>query len=74
MKILIQSNDPVLLSFAEALLVNAGLQPVVADAHTSAMVGSLSILPRRMLVPADQEAEARTLLSDAGLGDALAGE
>jgi len=68
---LIRTNDMVVLSFAEALLKDAGIACAVVDQNMSIMEGSLGVLPRRLLVDADREAEARTLMKDAGLGENL---
>ena len=49
---LFRSNDPVLMSFADALLNEAGIEHAIVDQNMSVMEGSLGILPRRMLVAA----------------------
>jgi hypothetical protein len=64
---LLRSNDPVLISFAETLLREAGIAHATFDQHMSIAEGSLGILPRRVLVARDQHAAARRLLSEAGL-------
>jgi hypothetical protein len=64
---LLRSNDPVLLSWAEALLRDAGIMSVVLDGHTSVLEGSINAIQRRVMVHADDEAEARRILADAGL-------
>jgi hypothetical protein len=64
---LLRSNDPVLISFAEALLREAGIAHATFDQNMSIAEGSLGILPRRLLVARDQHATARRLLADAGL-------
>jgi Putative prokaryotic signal transducing protein len=68
---LIRTNDLVLLSFAEALLRDAGIGCTVLDQNMSVIEGSLGVLPRRLLVDSDRLEDARTLLSDAGLGKDL---
>lgn len=68
---LLRTNDPVLLSFAEAILTEGAIDHFVADRHMSALEGSLGFLQRRVLVAHDQIAQARRLLSDAGLADEL---
>lgn len=68
---LFRSNDPVLISFAEALLKEAGIAHQTVDQNMSVMEGSLGILPRRMLVARDRHAEARRILTEAGLGREL---
>lgn len=64
---LLRSNDPVLISFAVALLKEAGIEHALFDQNMSVMEGSLGILPRRMLVDAGQIDEARRILAEAGL-------
>jgi hypothetical protein len=68
---LLRSNDPVLISFAEALLKEAGIRHATVDQNMSVMEGSLGILPRRILVPRPQHGEARALLTEAGLAREL---
>ncbi len=63
---LLRSNDPVLISFAEALLKEAGIEHATLDQNMSVAEGSLGILPRRMLVARGQHETARQLLVDAG--------
>ena len=68
---ILRTNDPVTISFVEALLRDAGIHHMVADANMSVMEGSLGILPRRVLVPDDEAAQARRILGDAGIGDEI---
>ena len=69
---LLRTNDVVLISAIEALLAGAGIECMVADRHMSIMEGSLGVLPRRVLVADGEAAKARKLLTEAGLGHALA--
>lgn len=71
MKELVRTNDVALISFVEALLAEAGHRYYVADGHMSIVEGSIGALPRRILVADDEEAAARRLLSDAGVGGEL---
>ena len=59
MKELIRTNDAVLISFVEALLRDAGIAYLVADQNMSVLDGSLGILPRRIMVDADEIADGR---------------
>jgi hypothetical protein len=59
-----RSNDLVYLSFAEAALRAQGLNPSIFDAALSAVEGSIGALPRRLVVPAAEEARARALLDE----------
>jgi len=68
---LIRTNDPVLLSFAESLMKDAGIHCSVADQAMSILEGSLGMLPRRFLVDGERADQARRILVDAGLGDEL---
>lgn len=69
----LRTNDPVLLSFAEALLRDARIEAVVLDTHMSVVEGSLGILPRRIVVRRDDAARALDLLAAAGIGGAAEG-
>lgn len=64
---LLRSNDPVLISFVDALLRDAGLSFFVADENMSIIEGSLGILPRRVMVSEEEADTARALLRDAGI-------
>jgi hypothetical protein len=68
---LLRTNDLVLISFVEALLREAGIEPWVADQNMSIVEGSLGVLQRRVMVPEDVVDRARRLLVDAGIGDEL---
>jgi hypothetical protein len=64
---LIRTNDPVLLSYAESLMKDAGIHCFIADQAMSILEGSLGMLPRRFMVEEDRLAQARRILIDAGL-------
>ena len=64
---LFRSNDPVVISFAQALLNEAGIEHATLDVNMSIMEGSIGILPRRILVARDQHETARRILTEAGL-------
>ncbi|WP_174801531.1 DUF2007 domain-containing protein [Martelella limonii] len=68
---LMRTNDAVVLGLVESLLKEAGIHFFVADQSMSIMEGSLGLLPRRLMVDESDEAEARALLTDAGLGKEL---
>jgi hypothetical protein len=63
-KEILRSNDPVLLSWAEARLAGAGIAAVLLDAHTSAVEGSISAIPRRLMVDDADHARAKRLIDD----------
>lgn len=71
MEELLRTNDLVLISFVEALLRDAGIEPWVADQNMSVTEGYLGILQRRVMVPSGAIARARALLIDAGIGGEL---
>jgi len=62
MRAVLKTNDPVLLSLAQALLSDAGIGVAVFDGHMSVMEGSLGILPRRLMVCDGEYELARTIL------------
>jgi hypothetical protein len=68
---ILRVNDPVLLSFVEALLKEAGIDHLVADRNMSILEGSIGILARRVLVVDADADRARSLLRDAGIGHEL---
>jgi Putative prokaryotic signal transducing protein len=68
---LMRTNDAVLISYVEALLRDSEIAHFVADQNMSILDGSIGILPRRVMVDADEEERARRLMRDAGLGDHL---
>ena len=57
MEELIRTNDIVMISFVEALLRDAGIEHMVVDQNMSVMEGSLGVLPRRVLVLAEDVPE-----------------
>ena len=66
MKELLRSNDPVRLSFVEALMRDAGIETVLLDQHTSFVEGSIGAIPRRLMVSARDYDRARAQLRAAG--------
>ena len=71
MEELVRTNDLVLISFVEALLREAGIEPLVVDQNMSVVEGSLGVLPRRVLVSEDVIHKAREILESAGVGSEL---
>ena len=63
---LVQSNDPVRLSFLVALLRDAGIEAMLLDVYTSAGEGSIGAIPRRIVVAAEDADQARRVLREAG--------
>jgi hypothetical protein len=68
MRELMRINDPVLISYVDALLRGAGLEPVFLDRNMSVLEGSLGILPCRVLVDEGDWDAARQLIVNADLG------
>ncbi|EHK53779.1 DUF2007 domain-containing protein [Allomesorhizobium alhagi] len=68
---LIRTNDAVIISFVESLLRDAGIECFVADQNMSVLDGSIGILPRRVMIGADDAIAARRLLTDAGIGNEM---
>lgn len=64
---LMRTNDPVLISFVEALLRDAGLHVFVADQNMSVIEGSLGVLPRRVMIADDDLDRARRVMTEAGM-------
>ena len=71
MEELLRTNDLVLISFAESLLREAGIDFIVLDQNMSVIEGSLGILPRRVLVPEDWVGRSRAMMEGAGIGSEL---
>jgi hypothetical protein len=66
MRTLTSSNNLIRLNFLSALLRDAGIEPVLLDAHVSAVEGSIGAIPRRLAVAEADEAHARRVLQEAG--------
>jgi hypothetical protein len=66
MKILISTNDPVRLSWLQALLAAAGIEAIVFDNHTSILEGSIGAIPRRLMVHDEDYRRACIVLAEAG--------
>ncbi|MAI12203.1 MAG: hypothetical protein CBD27_11115 [Rhodospirillaceae bacterium TMED167] len=59
---LLKTNDPVLISFVQATLANAGIEALVLDTHASILEGSASAIPRRIMVVDGDLETARQIL------------
>ena len=73
MQELMRSNDMVLISYVGSLLDEVGIGHMVFDGNMSVMEGSLGVLPRRVLVEADELARAKRVLIEHGLERELEG-
>ena len=65
MKEVLRTNNIVYLSFAQAVLAEAGIDALVFDVHMSVMEGSVGALPRRLMVADDDLSRARAMLAAA---------
>ena len=68
---LVRTNNVGLIAVVEGLLTDAGISYHVADRNMSVIEGSIGAFPMRVLVPDEQEADARELLVDAELSEWL---
>lgn len=68
---ILRCNDPVLLSFVRATLTEEGVEHLVADSNMSVLDGSAGVLAARVLVPDEEAARARQVLTEAGLAHEL---
>ena len=63
---LVSTNDPVLISFVQATLADAGIEAVVLDTHASILEGSASAIPRRIMVMDEDLKTAKQILETRG--------
>ena len=62
MRMVLKSNDPVVLSYASDVLTQAGIESVIFDTHASIMDGSMAMVPRRLMVLEEDHDRAEVLL------------
>jgi hypothetical protein len=67
MRVLLRTNDLVLISYVSHLLDEAGIGFEVFDAHISAMEGSIGAFPRRIVVAEEDFPAARRIIGNAAL-------
>ena len=67
MRLLLRTNDVVLISYVSHLLSEEGIDFEIFDNHISAMEGSIGAFPRRFMVADDDFAAARRVLGNAAL-------
>jgi hypothetical protein len=70
MQEVLRTNNPVQLSFAEAVLKDAGIASFTFDTNMSVMEGGVVILPRRLMVADEQVNRAKAVLAEAFAADA----
>jgi hypothetical protein len=66
MKELLRTNDPVRLSWVQAMLADAGIESLILDQHTSIVEGSIGAIQRRLMVTDGNYRRARALVTAAG--------
>ena len=67
---ILRTTDPVALSFAKAVLTDARVEHFEMDQHMSILEPGIMI-PKRLMILAADEADARDALKGAGLGHEL---
>ncbi|SNS08203.1 DUF2007 domain-containing protein [Antarctobacter heliothermus] len=67
MEELLRTNDITLIPLVTTLLNGEGIDSFELDVNMSVLEGSIGILPRRLMVRADQIDQARRVLRDAGV-------
>ena len=50
MQEMLRTNDPVVISYARSLLMDAGIESVEFDSHIANMEGSVGAIPCRLMV------------------------
>jgi len=65
MRVVLKSNNPVILSYATHILEESGIETLVFDTHASIMDGSTIMVPRRLMVADEDFNRAEKLLRDA---------
>lgn len=65
MEELVRTNDTVFLSWLTARLRGENIETVVLDTHTSVMEGSISAIPRRVMVDGRNLWRAKIILEEA---------
>ncbi len=61
---LLRTNDPVLISWLQALLADENIETFVLDVHVSVLEGSANAIPRRLMVEDGDLARARQLMEE----------
>ena len=62
MKELIRTNDLVQISYIQSILIEAGIQYKLLDAHTSAVEGSVNAIEMRIMVSDDNYKYSKNLI------------
>ena len=64
MKEIIKTNDLATIAYIKLLMTNEGIEYFELDVHMSALEGSISILPRRIMVVDSVFERVREILTD----------
>lgn len=64
---ILRTNDMIELSWAQAVLSDAGIDWLLLDEHASAIEGSIGAIQRRLMVTDDDLEAAKKALKDAAL-------
>lgn len=67
MEELLRTTDPILVSFARALLSAEGIDAFVFDANMAGVEGGIGAFPRRIMVARPDLWRAREILKDNGV-------
>jgi hypothetical protein len=67
MEELLRTTDITLIPLAQTLLNAEGIDSFELDVNMSVLEGSIGILPRRLMVPADRLDQARRVLRENGV-------
>ncbi|HEV7959402.1 MAG TPA: DUF2007 domain-containing protein [Rhizomicrobium sp.] len=62
MRVVLKTNNPVVLSYATHVLEESGIVAQIFDTHASIMDGSMAMVPRRLMVADEDFARAEKLL------------
>lgn len=65
MRVVLKSNNPVVLSYATHVLEESGIPAIIFDTHASIMDGSMAMVPRRLMVADEDFTKAERLLREA---------
>lgn len=67
----LRTNDPVLISYVQAILKERGIESAVLDTNASIIDGSIGAIPRRIMVIDEDASQARALLLESDAAPSL---
>ena len=67
----LRTNDPVLISYVQAVLKEQEIDSVVMDTNASILDGSVGAIPRRLMIIQEDAAQARLLLVESEAAPSL---